>query len=157
IADRSCVAAPPALVESSPGHWVRAAGTCLTATTARARGEGPHGKGSTGAAVILEAQRLSKTFVSRAPLFWWRQRRVDAVKDISFRLRAGEFLGIVGQSGSGKSTLARLLLGLEGPSAGRIELDGGDVTGRFSAHAAERVERIQMIFQDPQSALNPRR
>ena len=156
ISDHGCVAAPPPLVETSPGHWVRAAGKCLAAA-GLARGEAPHGKGGDGGGLILEADKLSKTFVLRDPLLWWKKRRVDAVKNISFRLRAGEFLGIVGQSGSGKSTLARLLLGLEEASAGRIVLDGSDVTGRFSAHAARRVEAIQMIFQDPQSALNPRR
>ncbi len=156
IADHRCVSAPPPLVEAAPGRWLRADGRCL-ASAAVARGEVPHGKGGNGAGLILEARRLGKTFVSRDPLLWWRKRRVDAVKNISFQLRAGEFLGVVGQSGSGKSTLARLLLGLEVPSAGSIALDGADVTGRFSAHAAKRVESIQMIFQDPQSALNPRR
>jgi len=156
VADRSCVAAAPPLVEAAPGRWVRAAGQCLSSTM-RARGEAPHGKGGNGARLALSAQGLSKTFVSRHPLLWWRKRRVDAVKNISFQLRAGEFLGIVGQSGSGKSTLARLLLGLEVPTAGRIVLDGTDVTGAFSAHAARRTAQIQMIFQDPQSALNPRR
>jgi peptide/nickel transport system ATP-binding protein len=157
IADSTCVAAAPPLVETSPGRWVRAAGQCLAATLRR-RGEAPHGKGS-GASrrVALSAETLHKTFISRHPLLWWKKRRVDAVKNISFKLRAGECLGIVGQSGSGKSTVARLLLGLEVPSAGRIMLDGADVTGRFSAHAAERTRKIQMIFQDPQSALNPRR
>jgi peptide/nickel transport system ATP-binding protein len=156
VADPACVGATPPLVEAEPGRWIRAAGKCLAAA-ARARGEAPHGKGANGGRTALAAKNLRKTFVSRHPLVWWRTRRVDAVKNISFELRAGEFLGVVGQSGSGKSTLAKLLLGLEVPSTGRVVLDGADVTGRFSAHAAERRAKIQMIFQDPQSALNPRR
>jgi peptide/nickel transport system ATP-binding protein len=156
VADRACVGAPPPLVETAPGRWVRAAGQCLAADL-QSRAEAPHGKGGEGGRVALSADGLHKTFVSRHPLLWWKKGRVDAVKNISFQLRAGECLGVVGQSGSGKSTLARLLLGLEVPSAGRIVLDGADVTGRFSAHAAERTAKIQMIFQDPQSALNPRR
>ncbi|MFO0987139.1 MAG: ABC transporter ATP-binding protein [Alphaproteobacteria bacterium] len=158
IADHRCAGHAPPLAEAAPGRWVRAAGQCLSAALP-ARGDVPHGKGDAegGARVALAAEGLHKTFVSRHPLLFWKKRRVDAVKNVSFRLRAGEFLGIVGQSGSGKSTVARMLLGLEVPSAGRIALDGADVTGRFSAHAAERTKRIQMIFQDPQSALNPRR
>src|SRR5262249_22756657 len=72
-------------------------------------------------------------------------------------IAVNEFVGLVGESGSGKSTLAKLILGLEQPSDGRIMLKGEDVT-RSSAHArALRVATIAMIFQDPQSALNPRR
>ncbi len=158
VADHHCVGHSPPLVETSPGRWVRAAGQCLAADLT-ARGDVPHGKGDAegGARVALAAESLHKTFHSRHPLLFWKRRRVDAVKNVSFRLRAGEFLGIVGQSGSGKSTVARMLLGLEVPSEGRIALDGADVTGRFSDHAAERTKQIQMIFQDPQSALNPRR
>ena len=117
IADRKCVAAPCPLVEVERGRWVRAAGQCLAAGTL-ARGDVPHGKGGGRAGLILEARALGKTFVARATRCCRGARlRVDAVKNISFELRAGEFLGIVGQSGSGKSTLARLLLGLEVPTA----------------------------------------
>ncbi len=158
VADPHCVGHAPPLVETAPGRWVRAAGSFLAADLA-ARGDVPHGKGEAagGGRIALAAESLHKTFVSRHPLLWWKRRRVDAVKDVSFRLRAGEFLGIVGQSGSGKSTVARMLLGLEVPSEGRIALDGADVTGRFADHAVRRTKQIQMIFQDPQSALNPRR
>ena len=73
--------------------------------------------------------------------------------------RAGgrEFLGVVGESGSGKSTLARLLVGLDTATSGRIRLAGVDVTAADAAVRKHRVRTIQMVFQDPQSALNPRR
>jgi len=72
-------------------------------------------------------------------------------------LAAGEFLGVVGESGSGKSTLARLLAGLEKTNGGRMTLLERDVSGTDRATAAFRRSHLQMVFQDPQSALNPRR
>jgi oligopeptide transport system ATP-binding protein len=78
-----------------------------------------------------------------------------AVDDVSISIARGETLGVVGESGSGKSTLGRLLLQLERPTAGEIVFDG---TSLVSAHAAERRrlrKRIQVVFQDPFSSLNP--
>jgi peptide/nickel transport system ATP-binding protein len=79
---------------------------------------------------------------------------VAAVKNVSFNIAENEFVALVGESGSGKSTIARLLVGLERPSNGRILLDGRDLTG---AARTLRSTAVQMVFQDPQSALNPRR
>jgi len=79
---------------------------------------------------------------------------VAAVKNASFQIAENEFVALVGESGSGKSTIARLLVGLEGPSSGRILLDGRDLTG---LSPAQRAKVVQIVFQDPQSALNPRR
>jgi peptide/nickel transport system ATP-binding protein len=160
IADPACRDATPALAEAAPQRWLRAAGRCRDASRLGAGDEGVLPAASAArhaAAPVLRVAELGKTFVARHPLFWWRIHRVEAATDVSFELAPGEFVGIVGQSGSGKSTIARLLLGLEAPSRGRIELDGRDVTGPFGAQAAFRAQRIQMIFQDPQSALNPRR
>src|SRR5262249_25887287 len=72
-------------------------------------------------------------------------------------LAPAEFVGLVGESGSGKSTLARLLLGLERPSAGRILLEDTDVSDCSEQWRKLRIATVQMVFQDPQSALNPRR
>ena len=82
-----------------------------------------------------------------------------ALSDVSFRLEAGESLGIVGESGSGKTTLARSVLGLTTPDAGSIVLDGLDVSdydalSRADSRRARRT--VQCIFQDPYSSLNPR-
>ncbi len=86
----------------------------------------------------------------------WTRRDVDAVKGISFDVAPGEFVGIVGESGSGKSTLARLVMGLEAPTRGTIELNGRAL-GHDRGEWNRRIASIQMIFQDPRSALNPRR
>jgi peptide/nickel transport system ATP-binding protein len=81
-------------------------------------------------------------------------RAVDAV---SFEIRRGETLALVGESGCGKSTVARLIVGLHAPSRGRIRFDGLVLSGPgATASAAPRRGRMQMIFQDPYASLNPR-
>ena len=79
------------------------------------------------------------------------------MKNVSFALHENEFVGIVGESGSGKSTVARMLCGLETPSAGKVVIAGRDVRDGSAASRAHQPAHVQMVFQDPQSALNPRR
>ena len=98
---------------------------------------------------LLEIVGLSKTFVSGG-------RRVAAVESVSFDIRPGETVGLVGGSGSGKSTLARLLLRLTPPESGRIRFEGKywlDLSGNALRRARAR---LQMVFQDPLAAFNPR-
>jgi peptide/nickel transport system ATP-binding protein len=80
-----------------------------------------------------------------------------AVRSAAFTIAENEFVGLVGESGSGKSSLAKLILGLERPSGGRIVLNGVDVTRASARARALRIAMLAMVFQDPQSALNPRR
>ncbi len=87
---------------------------------------------------------------------WTRPLTLQAVRDVSFDLQAGETLGIVGESGSGKSTLARAIIGTVPPSGGEVIWDGTDLTA-LDARARRRHRKdVQMIFQDPLAALNPR-
>ena len=81
---------------------------------------------------------------------------VPAVNDISFSVAKGETLGIVGESGSGKTTLARLLLKLLRPTSGTIEFEGKDITNIRSRALMDFRRRVQIVFQDPYSSLNPR-
>jgi peptide/nickel transport system ATP-binding protein len=98
---------------------------------------------------LMAATGLSRTFVTSG-------RRVVALDDVSLDLRRAETVGLVGPSGSGKSTLARVLLRLLDPEGGRILFDGEDwLALRGKALRAMR-RRIQMVFQDPLSAFNPR-
>ncbi|HET8814311.1 MAG TPA: ATP-binding cassette domain-containing protein [Solirubrobacterales bacterium] len=101
-----------------------------------------------GSDVILRAKHVGKAFGAGA-------RLVQAVQDVSLSVRRGEAVGIVGESGSGKSTLARLIIGLEAPDAGEIEIHGVDVSAR-GRRPRGVVRNVQMIFQDPFTSLNPR-
>jgi ABC-type glutathione transport system ATPase component len=81
---------------------------------------------------------------------------VRAVDDVSLSLNRGEILGLAGESGSGKTTLARCIIRLVEPDAGTIALDGADVRAARGNQLRELRRRMQMVFQDPYSSLNPR-
>jgi ABC-type glutathione transport system ATPase component len=115
---------------------------------------------STATPVLLTVEGVTKEFGLRRTLAETMSRtRADAhraVDDVSFSLRRGEILGLAGSSGSGKTTLARCLIRLVEPDAGRIELDGVDLRAARGRELRELRRRMQMIFQDPYSSLNPR-
>jgi peptide/nickel transport system ATP-binding protein len=104
----------------------------------------------------LETRGITKTYTTG-----WNLRGgktlFKAVDGVSFALAQNEFVAVVGESGSGKSSLARLIVGLDTPTSGNIELMGRDVSRNSEADKRFRREYVQMVFQDPQSALNPRR
>ncbi len=81
---------------------------------------------------------------------------VQAVRGVSLEVRPGEILGLVGESGSGKSTLGRILAGLYRPDRGRVMFDGADLAGFDRAGWKRFRRRVQIMFQDPVSSLNPR-
>ncbi len=98
---------------------------------------------------LLTARNLVKTFRAKGG------RRVQALSDVSFDLVRGETLGVVGESGSGKSTLARALLALPAPDSGSVNFDGNSVYDSHAGKLRELRFRMQMVFQDPMSSLNP--
>ncbi|MCC5975165.1 MAG: ATP-binding cassette domain-containing protein, partial [Rubellimicrobium sp.] len=102
----------------------------------------------------LKTSELTRTFDVGKRLFGPPKARVHAINSMSFEVRPGETLGIVGESGCGKSTLARMLVGLLPPTSGKIEIEGRALD-RADPAAFGRL--IQYVFQDPVSSLNPRK
>ena len=97
---------------------------------------------------LLRVEHLKKYFPLRGGLKK-NAAFVRAVDDVSFTIRPGETLGLVGESGCGKSTLGRTLVKIYEPTAGRILFDGKDVSALKGKERAEFCRRMQMIFQDP--------
>ena len=104
----------------------------------------------------LEVQGLVKHFPVTGGLLGRQQGVVQAVDGVSFAIRRAETLGLVGESGCGKTTVSRMVLKLLEPTAGRILLGGVDVTNLSPAQMWEHRRRVQIVFQDPYSSLNPR-
>ena len=96
--------------------------------------------------VLVEARGLSKSYGAGA----------SVVDDVSLTIARGETLGLVGESGSGKSTVARMLLRLIEPTAGEVRYDGRDLLAASAAELRGLRRRMQVVFQDPFAALNPR-
>ena len=105
--------------------------------------------------VLVSLERLSKTFKIKGEGLVGHEL-ITAVDGVSLELRRGEVLGIVGESGSGKSTLARCMLHLIEPSSGTVRFDGQDLGGLGVRQLRRLRLRMQMIFQDPASSLDPR-
>ncbi len=130
---------------------IRAAATPGIATTQR-----PAAAPDISERPVLQVEGLAKRYAVGSGLFT-NSRTVAAVKNASFSIAENEFVALVGESGSGKSTIAKMLVGLEQPSGGRILVNGADLTDSSMRSEALRALTLQMVFQDPQSALNPRR
>ncbi|MEM9196655.1 MAG: ABC transporter ATP-binding protein [Pseudomonadota bacterium] len=103
----------------------------------------------------IRALRVSFPDMARKPLLG-PAPQIEILKGLSFDIPRGQTLGIVGSSGSGKTTLGRALVRLVAPSAGEIRLEGQEIGGLAEPELRPLRRRIQMIFQDPLSSLNPR-
>ena len=105
---------------------------------------------------LIEVESLKKYYPVTTGLLSRHVADVKAVDGVSFYIMEGEILGLVGESGCGKSSLGRTLLRLEEPTAGRILYRGSDITIWNKRQLKELRKEAQMIFQDPQSSLDPR-
>ena len=107
--------------------------------------------------VLLQVSRLEKEYsVTAGAVVQRKVGTVKAVSDVSFSLRRGETLGLVGESGCGKTTIGRLVVGLERPSGGAVHFEGEEVSALKGARLRRRRRDLQLMFQDPYSSLDPR-
>ncbi len=151
-----CQQVPP-FAAAEPGHFV----AChrvneieeLDPISARATANKASLDGS--GEVILDIKGASKFFPIKIGLFG-RTRHIRAVNDVTLEAKRGETLGLVGESGCGKSTLGRLILRLDDPTAGEIRFEGTDLARLSRDQMVDVRKRMQVIFQDPYSSLNPR-
>lgn len=105
---------------------------------------------------ILEVENLSKHFLVQTGLIKREARTVKAVTELNFDIREGETLALVGESGCGKTTTTRLLLKLQTPTAGRVLYDGQDIHRLTREGMKAYRSKVQAVFQDPWSSINPR-
>ncbi|MFY1594610.1 ATP-binding cassette domain-containing protein [Micromonospora sp. WMMD737] len=105
---------------------------------------------------LLEVEGLTKSFSSGRDWLGRRTKWSHAVKGVSFTLERGECLAVVGESGAGKSTVGRMVLRLIEPDSGSVTFDGTNVLATKPKQLREVRQRMQMIFQDPYSSLDPR-
>jgi len=102
-------------------------------------------------AVLMKAQDVCQVFRSG----WPARRTLEVLQDINLKVRSGQTLGIVGDSGSGKTTLGRILAGVDRPTCGTVSYKGSRLSGLTPVQWAAFRRRVQMLFQDPEGALNP--
>lgn len=106
---------------------------------------------------LIRARGLSRTYPAPRGKGFGRPERTVGLSDVDVSVREGSAVGIIGESGSGKSTLVRLLLGLDVPTAGTIEVEGRPVDARGSARSLHWLRRTTgIVFQDPYASLDPR-
>jgi peptide/nickel transport system ATP-binding protein len=106
--------------------------------------------------ILLRTGSLSFAYPQRAAVPFGRATMREVVKKVDLKVPRGSVLGLVGESGSGKTTLGRLMVRLLRPTAGGIQFDGVEIGNLSEAELRPMRARFQMIFQDPQSSLNPR-
>jgi len=106
---------------------------------------------------LIRIENLKVYYPVRSGFFNRVTDNIKAVDDVSFSIKAGQTYGLVGESGSGKTTIGKSLVGLEDPTSGTILFDGEEATTIKQKKKLNYNKDVQMVFQDSQSSLNPRR
>jgi oligopeptide transport system ATP-binding protein len=137
--------------------WTERSRALAEASTVTGSPPEPAGGRHAAAEPVIRVEHLVKHFpITRGIVLRRQIGAVKAVDGVSFELRRGETLGVVGESGCGKSTLARLLMRLEKPTAGRAYYEGRDMLAMSGAELRHLRRNVQMVMQDPYTSLNPR-
>ncbi len=157
-----CRLTKPELRQMEPGHWAR----CHFAEEVAQMGWEPPEEMLADLATPLEYDREAEPIlkISHAKTYYEAPSKqliggeklyVKAVDDVSITVQKGETLGVVGESGCGKSTLVKTIIGMERPSGGEFEFMGVDVSTPVSQRDLSIIQELQMVFQNPDSTLNP--
>ncbi len=157
-----CRLKKPELRQMEPGHWAR----CHFAEEVAQMGWEPPEEMLADLATPLEYDRAAEPIlkISHAKTYYEAPSKqliggeklyVKAVDDVSITVQKGETLGVVGESGCGKSTLVKTIIGMERPSGGEFEFMGVDVSTPVSQRDLSIIQELQMVFQNPDSTLNP--
>ena len=112
--------------------------------------------GEAHAAPLVQVRKLRKAFPIFSGIFQRKTGEVRAVEDVSFEILEGQTFGLVGESGCGKTTAGKAMLRIIEPTSGEVIIDGEEVTGYSQSELRKARRKMQMIFQDPTSSLNPR-
>ena len=161
LADDGCLAAEPDLLDVGPGHAAACIRTHLVAGRSAADIYGvsvePAAVEEPEPTTVLRVRDLSRTYrLTKGVVFRRQIGEVRAVDAISFEVHQGRTLGIVGESGSGKSTTLHEILELRAPQSGSIEVLGNDVATLTAGRRRQLRRDLQVVFQDPVAALDPR-
>jgi peptide/nickel transport system ATP-binding protein len=159
----ACTQIDPPLAEIAPGHssaCIRAneiiAGTLVPPQKAQEAGSAALAQGGEPLLVVDHLKKYFLVKAAGAGFLSSETATVKAVDDVSIHIQPGETLGLVGESGCGKTTVGRAVLRLDEPTAGTIRFGGADITHATHADMRGVRRKIQVIFQDPYSSLNPR-
>lgn len=106
---------------------------------------------------LLEIKHLKKHFPKKSSKIFQKKEYFTAIDDVNLKIKRGEILGLIGESGSGKSTLGRVIMGLSNPSDGSIKFNGVEISQLTEKERIPYYLKMQMIFQDSTSSLNPRK
>lgn len=156
IADRITIMREGRVVEQGPGPSLHRDMTHpYTKALFAASGHRPARDGPAAVAPLLKVENVVRSYPLPRKTLFGRAERFRAVDDVSFEIRRGESLGLVGESGCGKSTLTRAILGLERLQGGQISLDGAPVFMEGKPRPQLR-RKMQVVFQDPFGSFNPR-
>jgi len=105
---------------------------------------------------IYALENVTKEFEVKSGMIRSRKSKIVAVDDVSFQIRPGETFGVIGETGSGKTTIAKMMLLVYRPDSGRVLFEGQDISGYDDRQVKEYRRKVQTVFQDPTSSLNPR-